>query len=498
MIAELSRADRVRRLPRAARVELYQRLRELDPAALASLRYAWESFFAHPWQILSETERRAKLIVFAGDRGDGKTRAAVELFVAEILAGRARRPRIIASKSSDVWGPCVFGESGIASCLPPWVPFETIETSKEAPAGIVVIAGVKVACFGAHDEEATTAYAGDLDFYDDLAKWRGPGAERAYQTARLSCRIGRGVGIVATTSKGLRFLHRAMAASKEAGDDHVVVKRGPRFTNAHNLTGGYYARIAAEQGESALDDVGTDNPFAGLAFDEHPIRVAEAGDLDEIAICVDPADGKGPSHDDWGIGALGKRRGGHLVALEDASGDFDDTEAGEAVLALYERWRGRARRVRIVVESNRGPRATTAIRAGYLARELRALEANEPRRPMPEIVGVKRDRDKATAFRAIVPLYRSALLHHVAGLDRLEAQLRACDPGSRRPKVDDRIDWLTTGAHQLAELAVGAEARQEAQREERASLVRHNFATMVAAQERIPAPTMGVGWDERA
>jgi len=96
--ADLSLLDRVRRLPRARRKELYQLLAaRFGPAALAPLRFDWTNFVAHPWQKVTAKERRAKLIVFFGERSDGKTRAAVEYFLGEILAGRAKRPRIIAS-----------------------------------------------------------------------------------------------------------------------------------------------------------------------------------------------------------------------------------------------------------------------------------------------------------------------------------------------------------------------------------------------------------------
>jgi phage terminase large subunit-like protein len=261
---------------------------------------------------------------------------------------------------------------------------------------------------------------------------------------------------MATSSKGLKFLRRAMQASPEIREELVVLKQAPSGTNARNLTAGYHGRVAAELGEDALNDEDIDmrSPFAGLRFDEYPIRVPESGVLEEIAIGVDPADGKGRSHDDWGIFADGRRADGHYVALEDASGDFDDGEAGKAVLALYDRWRGRAKRIVIVVEKNRGPRAETAIRNGYLARELERLE-QEPgaaRQPMPELVLVYRDKDKRITYLEVRPLYVAGLLHHVAGLAELEAQMVKCDPDDKRPKANDRIDGHVTGVFYLAKL----------------------------------------------
>ena len=502
--ADLSLLDRVRRLPRARRKELYQLLAaRFGPAALAPLRFDWTNFVAHPWQKVTAKERRAKLIVFFGERSDGKTRAAVEYFLGEILAGRAKRPRIIASKASDVWGVVIFGESGIAKCLPPWVPVEYVPTSDEAPAGILRINGVKVCCFGAHDEEATTAYAGDLDLYDDTAKWKGERAERAYKTARVSCRIGRGVGIMATTRKGLRFVRRAMSASPEIRGELVCIKESPRHANAGNLTEGYYQRKTAELGEDALDDeADMENPFQGLAFDEEPYRAHLVGELDEIAIGIDPADGKGRAHDDWGLVAVGARPNGHLVALEDGSGDFDDAEAGAAVFAMVDRWRPFARRIVLVVENNRGPRAMSAVRAGYLARELKQLESGGARTVPPEIVPTKRDKSKALAFGAIRPLYLAGLLHHMPGLALLETQMRKCDPEDKRPKANDRIDGLVTAVHYLAQLGAGAkEAAEEAARQLEAAAACDMAARMnealkaLTGRHRAPPPGPGDGFE---
>jgi phage terminase large subunit-like protein len=156
---------------------------------------------------------------------------------------------------------------------------------------------------------------------------------------------------------------------------------------------------------------------------------------------VDPADGKGGDHDEWGIGAAARRSDRHVVALEDVSGSYDDAEAGERVLDLC----GRRGATKIVVETNRGPRVLAALRAAHFARELRRLRSdpNAQPEPIPEIVPVTAKEGKRLRAGPVRTLYLDGLLHHASGMPLLERQMRQWDPdGPKRPRVDDRIDWL--------------------------------------------------------
>ena len=457
-MTSLALVDRLRRLPRRGRLAVYRAVgQRLGRGALATLRYDWLRWWSREDQRVTPEDVRAKLIVFTGPRGCGKTHAAVQFFCGEILAGRARRPRIIAAKSADAWGVVVHGESGIMAWLPPRQRPECIPSSPEAPCGILRFPnGVKVALFGAADAEATTAYAGDLDLYDDTAKW-GPGADRAWKTARISCRAGRGLGVVATTRRGLRRLRRLMSAHTETAGERIAIKSplAPR-ANAQNLTPGYFERVQAEHGGDALEDEdgGENSPFRGLDFDEPPIRLQTVAreDLEELVVAVDESGGKGPGHDLWGINVSGRRHDGHAVALEDASGSFDDAEAGEAILDACERWGA----LKIVVETNRGDRVLTVLRAAWYRR------AHEKRLgkmlALPEIVRVVARDAKRLRAGELRPLYLDGLagsiLHHGPhpSLRLLEAQQRGWDPdAAKHPQQDDRIDaWVHAVFHLLA------------------------------------------------
>jgi phage terminase large subunit-like protein len=222
------------------------------------------------------------------------------------------------------------------------------------------------------------------------------------------------------------------------------------------------------------------SPFGGIDFGAAPVRVLEVRreDLDELVVAVDPAEGKGGDHDLWGIGAAGRRRDRHIIVVEDRSGSYDDAEAGEAVLELCER-RGASK---IIVETNRGPRVLSALRAAHLARELAALRADPTARPhaMPELVPVTAKEGKRLRAGPVRTLYLDGLLHHGPGLAALERQQREWDPEApRRPRVDDRIDWLV---HAVQHLALGDDKQLAA---------REAFKGFAEAQTRMPARAFG-------
>jgi phage terminase large subunit-like protein len=241
------------------------------------------------------------------------------------------------------------------------------------------------------------------------------------------------------------------------------VRRPPDlFANRWNLTPGYFERMRRELGgddfyQQELEDEDTSaaSPFGGIDFDAAPVRVLELlrSDFEEIAIGVDMAGGKGGGHDEWGIVAGGRRGDGHVVGLEDASGSFDDAEAGEAVLALAERWGA----TRVVVETNRGPGAITVINAAWQRR--RAEGRTGRLHGLPELIGVVARDQKRLRAGELRPLYLGGTLHHGPGLAWLERQAREWDPDApRRPRVDDRIDAWVHLVHYLARLAARGDA----------------------------------------
>ncbi len=471
--------DRLRALPPGARAALFDQL-GATPGVLTDVRYQFDTFWGRESQIVTpEDVRRAALVVFTGRRGLGKTEAAVQLFNREILAGRAVRPRIFGANEGDVDKAVVHGDSGILATLPP--DQRPIWIRGEGPAGVLRYRnGVEVVCFSARSPEGAVSHQGDLDLYDDLAKW-GPHTFTAWAHARASCRVGVACGIVATTRRGTVLLRKLLGGDVPG----VLIKRSDDIhANRFNLSPKNYRAMVSEFGgtdfhrqEMDDEDVGS-SPFTGLVFEAAPIRIdaAPRSDFVELVVAVDPSAGKGGDHDDWGIGAAGRRRDGHVVALDDDSGQHDDDSGGEKVLDICERWGATV----IIVEANRGPHVRSAIRAAFYKR--RAECGAERLRPMPDIVPVTARDGKKLRAGPLRGLYRQGMLHHVAGLGAMEKQQREWDPdGPKYPRQDDRIDWWVHAVHHLADLGAAAGAPAPSPED------------LAAAAKSIAAPFAGGG-----
>jgi len=496
--------DRLRALPPVKRQRLYAELEEdFGAGALVDVRSDRARFWYRDAQLVRPEElKRKKMVLFVGNRGDGKTDAAIYLFDMLIRLGIAKYPRLFAANAADVGDITVNGPSGIMSLYekddprrPWWIP-------RDGPAGIVRYPnGVKVVCFSAEVKKGSVGYGGDVDLYDDVTKWSGK--EEAWNHARTSCREGIGLGIVATsTGEGEQEIWDLIAGTGESRT--TLIKRlggpdtkPPTRPNVFNLSYRYYEQMEEELGNTDFyrremlgEKVSETSPFAWLDFDSAPIRILSAprADFEKVVIAVDPAEGKGGDHDEWGIGAAGIRPDGHVVALDDASGSFDDDEAAAAVIRLCEVWDA----YEVVVESNRGSKKVeNAIAAAYYRRELEAVRADGDRPAMlqPTLVPVQAKDGKTLRAGPLKRLYIAGWLHHVPGLHMLEKQMREWKPGGpRRPRQDDRIDWLvhavlhladietleTSGAAQLgddfnqhAQQALGGAQRKQAQAPER-------------------------------
>jgi phage terminase large subunit-like protein len=285
---------------------------------------------------------------------------------------------------------------------------------------------------------------------DDPAKWPAHTIDEAWNHARASCRIGLARCAVATTFRGTPTLRRLL----KKGDLHGLVYRDLSvFDNFGNLSHRMRNSIDDMDEEfrrreiEGIDD-SANSPFAGIDFDKVPVRLLELPreEIDEVVVAVDPAEGKGAGHDLWGIGAAARRHDRHVVALEDKSGSYDDDEGASAALDLCETWGAH----KIVVEDNRGPRVSNALKAVWYERQSKGRTS---RIAMPEIVGVTAKEKKKVRAGPVRPLYLRGMAHHLPGLGALEKQQREWDPDAPpRPQQDDRIDWLVHAFFYLAGL----------------------------------------------
>lgn len=469
--------DRLRALPPVKRQAVFDMIREKHGlGALVDVRGDRARFWYRPEQLVTLEElKRKKMVLFVGNRGDGKTDSAVYLFDWLVRNGIAKHPRIFAANADDVKKIVVFGLSGIMQLYERGDPRRPRWMSADGHGTLRYPNGVVVNCYSAEVKKGSVGHAGDVDLYDDVTKWSGK--EDAWNHARTSCREGIGLGIVATsTGEGEQDIWNLIEGSAESST--TLIKRlggpdtdPPTRPNLFNLSYRYYEQMAEELGDTDFyrremlgEKVSEQSPFTGLDFDTPPIRIhtAPRSDFEKVVIAVDPAEGKGGDHDEWGIGAAGRRFDKHIVALDDASGSFDDDEAAAEVIRMCKLWGTNE----IIVENNRGQhRVKNAIEAAYYRLRFEATQAEEPPEHFPELPRFHPTNAKEGKVLRAGPLrvlYLQGTLHHVAGLRELERQQREWKPkGPRRPRQDDRIDWLVHAVQFLAGLGDVSTTRLE-------------------------------------
>jgi phage terminase large subunit-like protein len=233
--------------------------------------------------------------------------------------------------------------------------------------------------------------------------------------------------------------------------------------NIGNLAPDYISQQEALYGGTELEQAerfgvlvrkSKSSPFHGLDWSDHRIERIDPKQIDEIAIGVDPADGAGEDHDEWGVVPVAREASRRAVTLEDRSGVYDDEAAGAAIISAVEDWARVApqARITIVAETNRGEqRVRTVINAAWYKRDAEAARGEAPPLPtMPEIVGVKAKEGKIVRAGPLRPLFVARILCRLPGLHQLEAQAHALRPGApKRKRQDDRIDAEVHAVHHL-------------------------------------------------
>lgn len=466
----LAAADAFRDLPRAMREHYYA---TAPPGSLAAVQHDPE-WWLRPDQKPPPPEDDYGILVFRGNRGTGKTEAAIHYFAGEIRAGRFCDPAIVVGTGKQ--DAPQLAKRFLRALAPAHRP--RFDKSVGA-AGTFFFPGpdglVEVPVFSAAAPESIVMNNFDGLFADDIAKW-GPHAEACWNHARACVRIGVARIVVATTRRGTALLKRLLSGNM-AG---VVIRRPPMvagkpdaWVNRRNLNAKQLARAVADMkgtrfGREEYDDEDTagNSPFGEpVNFDTAPTRVLEVHreDFEEVVIAVDESGGKGGDHDEWGIGAAGRLAdhggnggsapGDHVVGLEDGSGEYDDDEAGEKILKLAEGWGA----TRIVCETNRGERVYTVIKSAWRRRLAEGRQGKLL--ALPELVGVVAKDQKRIRAGELRPLYLGGLLHHGPGMAPMETQAREWDPDApKRPRQDDRIDWWVHAVHYLARLAERGDA----------------------------------------
>lgn len=446
----LALVDELRRWPAA---DFEALLAELSLEEAAALAFEWEALWARPDQLAPPGEWDYWWLF--GGKGSGKTRSAAEWVNARARAGHGPI-QIIAGIEDDVGDTMVMGVSGILACsrpdfMPTWEPSKRRLTW---PNGVVGLG------FGAEVPKRLHGKGCQTAWYDDLTGWKSH-AKETFDMGSFNLREGPDARCVLTANPEESELilslfddpGRSIVRTDSVLDQNLS-NLDPKYSRRLGQFAGTELELRHRQGVMVRTAIS--NPFRGITFEDPPVRVHDAGELDELALVLDPAEGSTPAHDEWGIGCAGKRSDRHVVGLEDGSGRFEDADAGEAALELLDRWAMLYPGARLVIvgEVNRGEqRLRSALNAAHWKR----VSEGRSRRPLPEIVGVRARDGKQLRAGDLRGLYLGGLLHHLVGMAPCETQQRGWNPlAPKRPASDDRIDWWTHAVHHLADLAQGA------------------------------------------
>lgn len=387
----------------------------------------------------------ATIELLTGGRRSGKTWLAVQLFLREIIAGRARRlyPRIIAATDADALGTVIEGPSGVRTWCPPEHRPKFYKSRGHGGVLVFPTLETEVQCLSAEKPSQAIGEGSGLTLYDDPAKaidqCGEPRAREMLKQARISNSEGAAPClIIPTTQRGDAFLRQVLTPGEVA--DTRISNLGGMETNTA-LSDRYKRSLADLQAEDPgeFDGVAR-HESAGALWKRAWIdagRVLVAPELERVVVAVDPADDNKSDSDETGIVVVGLGADGHLYVLADFTGRHP-THIWPAIIAwAFKRYEADA----IVAEMNR---------AAGLVRRVLAIEA-----PNIPIVEVMATRGKTTRAEPLALQYRAGKVSHLRDgpqLSRASREvitLEVFNPsvGHREPAIvevqRDRRRWQT-------------------------------------------------------
>lgn len=410
-------------------------LESLSPAALIALPWLFD-FWALPHQLPPEGDWKTWMIL--GGRGAGKTRAGAEWVRAQVEGARpedpgaARRVALIGETIDQARDVMVFGESGILAVSPP-------DRRPEWEAGrrrLVWPNGATAQVFSAHEPEALRGPQFDAAWADELAKWKK--ADEAWDMLQFALRLGPHPRQVVTTTPrntaGLKAILRNAS---------TVQTHAPTLANRAHLAASFLAevqaryagtRLGAQELDGALLEEAEGALWQGAYLES--ARVSVAPQLDRIVVAIDPPVTGHAGSDACGIVVAGVVAEGapqqwRAYVLEDASvaGASPDAWARAALSAMQ-----RHGAERLVAEVNQGGDLVSAV--------IRQLD------PLVPIKTVRASRAKALRAEPVAALYEQGRVHHLRGLQALEAemcQMRLSGfAGRGSPDRVDALVWALT------------------------------------------------------
>ena len=370
-------------------------------------------------------------------RGWGKTRTGAEDLVEAAICDPGDYA-VVAPTYGDARDVCVEGPSGILAVL----TRRCIGHTWNRSLGEIHLAnGSRIKVGSADEPDRWRGWNFRGGWCDELGAWRRPDA---WTQLRLATRIGDRPRLVVTTTPRPTKLLRELV-DQDGGSVHVT--RGSTWENAANLSeaaleelrlryGGTRIGRQELEGELLLDTPGALWTMAML--DADGVRVDHVPDLVRVVTAIDPAVTSGEDADETGIVTAGQDHDGDLYVLAD-----DTTKAtpeGWASVAIGAMDRHGSDR--IVAEVNNGGDLVESV--------LRAVDRTVPYRK------VTASRGKRVRAEPVAAMYEQGRVHHVRGLEELEAQMCSWTPdgGQGSPDRLDALVWACT------ELGLGKRRRR--------------------------------------
>lgn len=212
---------------------------EIDELALSVMFYEWPAW-ARPKQI--PPENNWKSWGFVAGRGMGKTRAACQFIVGEIMAGRARRVGFTSFNFEEAEKTLMHGESGLVRCSPPWFPATVVKGQVVWPNGAIATPYTPEVPAGPRGPEH------DLFWCSEMQSWPAATRDEFFSNVKMGLRLGLARMVFDCTPKARNPLIRYLVERSRLHPDRHVLVRGSTHENADNLSEGFVAELESEYG----------------------------------------------------------------------------------------------------------------------------------------------------------------------------------------------------------------------------------------------------------
>lgn len=416
-----------------------------------------EQLALKPWWFVGRPEQFEPIgdwtvwLILTG-RGFGKTRAAAEWIIDQVIACPADRDGaptewgIIARKFAETRTACVEGPAGVLRVLGrrgytqvSSDPGATEYVYNRSEWQIIFGTGQKIHLLGADNRDAGRSFTFAGVWADEIAKWPYPWEtwhEGIFPALRAVLpRPFRPRAVVTTTPKPIKMI----IDWNKRTDRGIHITRGSIYDNARNLSPEALAEMTITYAGTALEKQELYGEVLELVEGAlwnrtmiEPYRVKKLPTMRTIVVGVDPATTSGPDSDLTGIIVVGLGEDWRVYVLEDLTGRYTPLEWANKVVDAYYRWKANW----VVAEKNQG--------GELVEQNVRNVDTTV------NYDGVTAKRGKRLRAEPIAALYDQGRVSHWRELNELELQMVQWVP-DKTEESPDRVDALV---HAIVKLNV--------------------------------------------